>query len=606
MQNLDTLLGRWNGLKNAVRLRHSFFAFQLTNFADCGDPSDMLASDSVPAPETDCVSTCTGNVSEICGGALRISYYEWAGTPPYVWHTPTGGEAGEYQYILDSPIVALISTPGVNGKVAFVEKYGNSETAGSTGAYELDLFYQDQPALAWRTMHVQTNVFCSASLTLPDRGGRQLNVGGWNYDSVWGIRTYLPDGSPGQPSYNDWDEDYNELHLLAARWYPTAMIMANGSVLVIGGEQGPNGAPSPSLELLPFTGGGLVNFDWLNRTDPLNLYPFLAILPSGGIFVAYYNEARILDPVNFNTIKTLPNIPGTVNDFLAGRTYPLEGSMMLMPQYAPYDAPLTVLICGGSSHVNGGGAQAIDNCVSINPDDANPTWVLERMPSQRVMISMCALPDGTYLIVNGAKQGEAGFALASFPNYQAVLYDPTQPIGSRMSLMATTTIARLYHSEASLLQDGRVIITGSDPEDVRFPEEYRVEVFFPPYLLNGATKPSFTIGNNTDWTYGQEITISIILPTGNAAGARVSLIGASSSTHGNSMGQRTIFPATTCSTTSCTITAPPGVSVCAPGWFQLFLLDGPTPSNSTWVRIGGDPAELGNWPALPDFQLPGV
>ena len=28
----------------------------------------------------------------------------------------------------------------------------------------------------------------------------------------------------------------------------------------------------------------------------------------------YYNEARILDPVTFNTIKELPNIPGSVGD----------------------------------------------------------------------------------------------------------------------------------------------------------------------------------------------------------------------------------------------------------------------------------------------------
>jgi hypothetical protein len=42
------------------------------------------------------------------------------------------------------------------------------------------------------------------------------------------------------------------------------------------------------------------------------------------------------------------------------------------------------------------------------------------------------------------------------------------------------------------------------------------------------------------------------------------------------------------------------------GWFQLFLLDGPTPSHSTWVRIGGDPGKLGNWPNFPDFKLPGV
>jgi hypothetical protein len=39
---------------------------------------------------------------------------------------------------------------------------------------------------------------------------------------------------------------------------------------------------------------------------------------------------------------------------------------------------------------------------------------------------------------------------------------------------------------------------------------------------------------------------------------------------------------------------------------MLFILDGPTPSIATWVRIGGDPAELGNWPDFPDFSVPGV
>jgi hypothetical protein len=39
---------------------------------------------------------------------------------------------------------------------------------------------------------------------------------------------------------------------------------------------------------------------------------------------------------------------------------------------------------------------------------------------------------------------------------------------------------------------------------------------------------------------------------------------------------------------------------------MLFILDGPTPSSATWVRIGGDPAEVGNWPNFPDFNVPGV
>ena len=50
----------------------------------------------------------------------------------------------------------------------------------------------------------------------------------------------------------------------------------------------------------------------------------------------YYNEARILNPRTFDTIKTLPNIPGSVTSPLAGRTYPLEGTAVLFPQHAPY------------------------------------------------------------------------------------------------------------------------------------------------------------------------------------------------------------------------------------------------------------------------------
>jgi len=266
------------------------------------------------------------------------------------------------------------------------------------------------------------------------------------------------------------------------------------------------------------------------RTDPDNLYPFMFVLPSGGIFVVYYNEARIIDEVTFDTVKVLPNLPGSVSNFLAGRTYPLEGTGVLLPQFPPYSDPVTVLVCGGSAN---GDALAIDNCVSTQPEVANPTWTLERMPSQRVMSCICALPDGTYLILNGAKEGVAGFGLATDPNYNAILYDPSLPINQRFSIMATTIVARLYHSEAMLLPDGRVLVSGSDPEDGVHPEEYRVEVFNPPYALSGAAAPSFTI-KNVDWAYASTVTITANIPSGNLAAVRVSMMAAVSSTHGNS------------------------------------------------------------------------
>jgi hypothetical protein len=205
--------------------------------------------------------------------------------------------------------------------------------------------------------------------------------------------------------------------------------------------------------------------------------------------------------------------------------------------------------------------------------------------------------------MNGAQQGVAGFNVAGDPNLSALLYDPSQPIGSRISILNTTTIARMYHSEATLLPDGRVLVSGSDPQAPGLPEELRIEVYIPPYLSQGLTQPLLTVPN-TDWAYGGQYPITVQLFQGQTM--RVSLVAMVSSTHGNVMGGRTIFPAFSCNGTACTVTAPPNAQVSPPGWHQLFILDGPTPSHSVFVRIGGDPAQLGNWPALPGFNPPGV
>ena len=94
-----------------------------------------------------------------------------------------------------------------------VEKFGTSEFDNSTGAYELDLSLTDDFEHAWRTMHVKSDVFCSGSIVLPDKGARQLNVGGWSLDSTQGVRLYWPDGSAGVNGTNDWEENFEELHL---------------------------------------------------------------------------------------------------------------------------------------------------------------------------------------------------------------------------------------------------------------------------------------------------------------------------------------------------------------------------------------------------------
>lgn len=234
-----------------------------------------------------------------------------------------------------------------------------------------------------------------------------------------------------------------------------------------------------------------------------------------------------------------------------------------------------------------------------------------------------SLPDGTYIILNGAHIGVSGFASASSPNLTPVLYDPSLPVGQRMRELASTTIARLYHSEAVLFIDGTIIVSGSDPRDPNYPQEYRHEVFTPPYLLAGKQRPAFAVGNN-QWNYGGQYAIKAKSPS--MANLRFSLIAGmirllqstigpsltldiclgSSSTHGNTMGARTLFLQFNCVGFACLLTAPPNSSIAPPGWYMLFILDGPTPSKGIWVRIGNDPGQIGNWPPGPAFTRPGV
>lgn len=54
--------------------------------------------------------------------------------------------------------------------------------------------------------------------------------------------------------------------------------------------------------------------------------------------------------------------------------------------------------------------------------------------------------------------------------------------------MNPTTIPRMYHSAATLLPDGRILVGGSNPHlqydfsNVKYPTELSLEAFSPPYL----------------------------------------------------------------------------------------------------------------------------
>lgn len=130
---------------------------------------------------------CPGDPTAYCGGGSRLTWYAWNLTDPlYKWNYPQGNDAGSYKFFVPGVVVPLMTTVNVNGKVTFVEKAGTGPP-NSTGAFELDpsLVGAGDWRSAWRTMRgLKTDVFCSAGLILPDKAGRQINIGGWSGTST--------------------------------------------------------------------------------------------------------------------------------------------------------------------------------------------------------------------------------------------------------------------------------------------------------------------------------------------------------------------------------------------------------------------------------------
>jgi hypothetical protein len=158
----------------------------------------------------------------------------------------------------------------------------------------------------------------------------------------------------------------------------------------------------------------------------------------------------------------------------------------------------------------------------------------------------------------------------------------------------------MYHSVATLLPNGTVLVTGSNPQGnveigTKYPTEYRIEIFTPPELQLNKPQPIITtIGGNALnsikhlFTYTQSIEVKINLsvtgfqqPLLQAALIRFGFV-----THSQSMSQRyvelaitsVVAPIDATSTEyTLTISAPSDATLLPPGpCFLTILYDGTT------------------------------
>ena len=319
-----------------------------------------------------------------------------------------------------------------------------------------------------------------------------------------------------------------------------------------------------------------------------NLYPFVHLLPNGQLFIFANRDSVLFDWKTNKQVRDYPTIPGEP------RNYPSGGSSVMLPLSAAanYGNP-EILVCGGAKYpaFTGGLKPASQSCGRIAPLSAAADWAMETMPQPRVMGDMILLPTRDVLIINGAATGAQGWGNAADPVTTPVLYKPNAG-GDRFQTLTGTDIARVYHSTANLLPDGRILLAGSNTHQFYtlagyLPTELRIEAFSPPYL--GNNRPAFAAAPG-GLKYGEDFIATI-----KAAGAKnieLNLASAPYVTHTFAQGQRLLQLKTGAPVAAAggavtvASTAPTDAAVAPAGYYMLFPVADGNVGDATWIKIG--------------------
>jgi hypothetical protein len=336
---------------------------------------------------------------------------------------------------------------------------------------------------------------------------------------------------------------------------------------------------------------------------PYNLYPFLTILPNFNdqviAFIFANNRGIVYDFATNTVVRDIPVLPGGI------RSYPLTGNSILLPLRPSKNYKPVIMICGGNT-VQEIKSPAIASCGRIDPTLDGDQWEMDDFGGTgRVMPDSVLLPTGQVLYVNGGGTGFAGYHtgpktnplyVSDNPVLTPFIYDPETKIWT--TNLAPSTVPRMYHSVATLVSDGRVFVTGSNPQGsvevgTKFPTEYRVEMFTPPYLQTGLERPviksvaGFTTLNTerVSVTYGQQIEVKVT--TGQTQPFfTAAVIHHGFTTHSQSFSRRYIMCNIISSTyepgtpndISLVVEMPPNPTILPPGPSYLYILDNGVPA----------------------------
>ncbi|KAL3512678.1 hypothetical protein ACH5RR_025395 [Cinchona calisaya] len=447
---------------------------------------------------------------------------------------------------------------------------------------------------------LETDTWCSSGSILSD--GTIIQAGG-NGDGSRRIRQFKPCDN----GKCDWKQMNSSLSDM--RWYASSLLLPeNDQIIVVGGRR------TFTFEFVPKLHSRGKSFDlpFLHRTYDKNgggnnLYPILHLSSDGNVFIFANRDSILFNYKRKKVVKTFPRIPVD-----GSRSYPSTGSSVILPlDHKNGFHKVEVLICGGA--VQGAYAAASEkgkflkglrSCGRMVITGNRHKWKMENMPGPRLMSDMLILPNGHILIINGAKRGCAGWDNAASPALQPYLYKPKKSLGRRFTVLRATKIARMYHSSAILLPDGRVLVAGSNPnrryefKNVKYPTELRLQAFVPDHLdrkfdhLRPHNVTIYTSSGKENVGYGGEFGVNFLLRRKlNSKNVGFNVYAPPFTTHSLSMNQRMLrlrckkMAKEENGWVKAVVEAPPSANVAPAGYYLLTVVNGGIPGRSQWIKF---------------------
>lgn len=493
----------------------------------------------------------------------------------------------------------------------------NYDLGGIAHAYMYD-FVSDQffpvsdpPGRGSNDYPNPNNIFCTGHALLPS--GKLFLAGGhlnWvNPDAVWfqrgadkGIR-YTNIYDPFAPGTADgsWQAGPD---MVQGRWYPTNTPMADGSIVVLSGrDENSNWVSAPEVWRPDIGWNRLTGV--LLRDDQSVYYPWSYMDPRPG----HEGDVFVAGPSNYaDNLYTLGS--GYWKYIGPAR----DGGSSLYPNVREYGSsvmyrPGKILVAGGKlpSQDNGTVPTPFVEVVDLyqrNADNTDyaPVWrATNGMFHGRKHMNATMLPDGKVLVTGGTDGGcDYETDEVNHGVLEGEIWDPATENWTSAGRMQE---ARLYHSVALLLPDGRVLVGGGgeggscsqNANYANFPSHYTAEIYYPPYFYHGdrpvitaIAAPRFSNDGDPELWYNNSLTFTV---NGNASDIQqVSLIRLPSVTH--SFNQNQWFyqpPITNQSGNQVTIQITPRYEELPPGHYMLFALNGAGVPSSSWIVRVNDP-----------------